>query len=236
MEWGWDGILPSDPTYSRTTASGPTTRQQHPGPRVLTEGYRRPTSPAAATELFRHAGASTTTDFRRPTPEPNSGHPSGDRLSYVFGRPVLGGEFSYRRLHRLSRGKPPIRSGSHATRSNTGPARSQAPAVGHDPANCLSPRRAGTYNRGVAEAAVEAQLHRSLRAELHAFVKVRQTAAADFGQHVPGVSATTLPPGDSTEFRAMPTVGLEYRYPFISVHSWGTPDHRADRPSHRAAE
>jgi LPS-assembly protein len=31
-----------------------------------------------------------------------------------------------------------------------------------------------------------------------------------------------IAPGDRTEFRAMPTVGLEYRYPFISVHAWGT--------------
>ena len=31
-----------------------------------------------------------------------------------------------------------------------------------------------------------------------------------------------ITPGDSTVLRAMPTVGLEYRYPFISVQSWGT--------------
>ena len=31
-----------------------------------------------------------------------------------------------------------------------------------------------------------------------------------------------LPTGDSTVGRVMPAVGLEYRYPFISVQSWGT--------------
>jgi LPS-assembly protein len=31
-----------------------------------------------------------------------------------------------------------------------------------------------------------------------------------------------ITPGGSTDFRTMPTVGLEYRYPFISVHAWGT--------------
>ena len=40
-------------------------------------------------------------------------------------------------------------------------------------------------------------------------------------ENQPGV-ANFITPGDHTEFRAMPTVGLEYRYPFISVHSWGT--------------
>ena len=37
----------------------------------------------------------------------------------------------------------------------------------------------------------------------------------------PGVS-NYFTPGDTTQFRAMPTVGLEYRYPFINVQSWGT--------------
>ena len=31
-----------------------------------------------------------------------------------------------------------------------------------------------------------------------------------------------IAPGDRTEFRAMPTAGVEYRYPFINVQSWGT--------------
>jgi LPS-assembly protein len=31
-----------------------------------------------------------------------------------------------------------------------------------------------------------------------------------------------MAPGETAEFRAMPAVGLNYRYPFISVHPWGT--------------
>ena len=37
----------------------------------------------------------------------------------------------------------------------------------------------------------------------------------------PGV-ANYLTPGDRTAFRVMPTVGVEYRYPFINIQSWGT--------------
>ncbi len=37
----------------------------------------------------------------------------------------------------------------------------------------------------------------------------------------PGVS-NYIDTGDSNLVRAMPTVGLEYRYPFINVQSWGT--------------
>ena len=40
-------------------------------------------------------------------------------------------------------------------------------------------------------------------------------------ENQPGVS-NYIAPGDRTEFRAMPTVGVEYRYPFINVQSWGT--------------
>jgi len=44
-----------------------------------------------------------------------------------------------------------------------------------------------------------------------------------------------MTPGDNTVLRAMPTVGLEYRYPFISIHAWA-PDDRADRAGYRATE
>ena len=37
----------------------------------------------------------------------------------------------------------------------------------------------------------------------------------------PGVS-NFLPVGDTQALRVMPTVGLEYRYPFINVQPWGT--------------
>jgi len=50
---------------------------------------------------------------------------------------------------------------------------------------------------------------------------MRVDTAALSVQNQPGV-ANYLPTGDSSLVRAMPTVGLEYRYPFINVQSWGT--------------
>jgi LPS-assembly protein len=38
----------------------------------------------------------------------------------------------------------------------------------------------------------------------------------------PSLANYGITPGDTNLVRAMPTVGLEYRYPFISVQSWGT--------------
>ena len=52
-------------------------------------------------------------------------------------------------------------------------------------------------------------------------MQVRADAAAMQINGDPGVS-NYIATGDSNLVRAMPTVGLEYRYPFISVQSWGT--------------
>ena len=51
----------------------------------------------------------------------------------------------------------------------------------------------------------------SVRADIAALSVKNETGVSNF-----------LPTGDSTVGRVMPTVGLEYRYPFISVQSWGT--------------
>jgi LPS-assembly protein len=50
---------------------------------------------------------------------------------------------------------------------------------------------------------------------------LRADAAAVSISNDPGVS-NYLPVGDQSLVRVMPTIGLEYRYPFISVQSWGT--------------
>ena len=50
---------------------------------------------------------------------------------------------------------------------------------------------------------------------------MRVDTAAVHVDNDPSVS-NYLTPGDSSLVRAMPTVGLEYRYPFISAQSWGT--------------
>jgi LPS-assembly protein len=53
------------------------------------------------------------------------------------------------------------------------------------------------------------------------FASVRADAGAMAIKAQSGVS-NFIDTGESNLVRAMPTIGLEYRYPFISVHSWGT--------------
>ena len=53
------------------------------------------------------------------------------------------------------------------------------------------------------------------------FASVRADAIDASISNQPGVS-NFLPVGDTQALRVMPTVGLEYRYPFINVQPWGT--------------
>jgi LPS-assembly protein len=53
------------------------------------------------------------------------------------------------------------------------------------------------------------------------FASVRADAASMQINNDPTV-ANFIQTGDSNLVRAMPTVGIEYKYPFISVQSWGT--------------
>jgi LPS-assembly protein len=79
----------------------------------------------------------------------------------------------------------------------------------------------GTYSRFSAEATWKRSLTDPYGQIFTPFVSVRADAAAMSIKSQIGVS-NYFTPGDSTEFRAMPTVGLEYRYPFINVQAWGT--------------
>ena len=75
-----------------------------------------------------------------------------------------------------------------------------------------------------------AHADRSVRAEVDAvrLDRARRHRGA-VGQDRRPASPTILPTGDSTVGRFMPAVGLEYRYPFISVQLMGHADDRADR-------
>src|SRR6201999_4340429 len=53
------------------------------------------------------------------------------------------------------------------------------------------------------------------------FASLRADAIDSSISNQPGVS-NFLPTGETQALRVMPTVGLEYRYPFINVQPWGT--------------
>ena len=89
------------------------------------------------------------------------------------------------------------------------------------PSQCLLRGVPGTYTR----ATVEAQWRKSFTDPIGQiwtpFAILRADAIDASISNQPGVS-NFLPVGDTQALRVMPTVGLEYRYPFINVQPWGS--------------
>ncbi len=143
--------------------------------------------------------------------------------SNVLNYPVFGGEFSYKvNFLNLSRNDAvfdPI-----TTTSNTSGLCSIAsadPAARSLPNGCLLRGVPGTYTRLTAEAEWRKSFTDPYGEIWTPFAIVRADAINASISNQPGVS-NYLPVGDTQAMRLMPTVGLEYRYPFINVQPWGT--------------
>jgi LPS-assembly protein len=142
--------------------------------------------------------------------------------SNVFNYPIFGGEVSYKtnfvNLTRNDAVFDPI-----TTMANTNGLCTMASAdpLARMPTQCLLRGMPGTYTR----LSVEAQWRRSFTDSIGEiwtpFAIMRADAINADISNQPGVS-NFLPVGDTQAMRLMPTVGLEYRYPFINVQPWGS--------------
>jgi LPS-assembly protein len=221
--WGWDGILPTDATFYQDYGLGSYQRNTNFLRWAPTEGIsqlylagRGDRSYFDARTIYYYGFSEADTQKQIPII-----HPVVDHL-YVFGQSVFGGELSYRsNLTSLSRSGAsfdPITTTAIALGLCAPTTADPAVKV---PANCLLRGIAGTYSRFSAEAQWKTSYTDPFGQIFTPFLQVRGDAAAMSINPDPGTS-NYLPPGDSTVFRFMPTVGLEYRYPFINVQSWGT--------------
>jgi LPS-assembly protein len=141
--------------------------------------------------------------------------------AYTFDQPVFNGELGYNvNFTSLSRQTVSYDAISlNAVNNNWC-------AINADPAqkvssNCLLRGFPGTYTRLSAEATWRSQYIDPLGQVITPFASLRADVAAVSVQSQVGV-ANYLTPGDSEMSRVMPTAGVEYRYPFISVEPWGT--------------
>jgi LPS-assembly protein len=221
--WGWDGILPTDPTYFQNYGLSTYQRGSNILVNGLTEGVsqlylvgRGDRSYFDMRAIYYYGFSEADTQGQIPRI-----HPVVD-YGYVFGQPVLGGELSYQtNLTSLSRSSPDFNPISPTAYANGLCALVTADPAAKMPANCLLRGVPGTYTRVSGEAQWKRSFTDSFGQVFTPFVMLRADAAAISVTNAPGV-ANYISPGDSAEFRVMPTVGLEYRYPFISVHPWGT--------------
>ena len=147
-------------------------------------------------------------------------HPVVD-YTYTIDHPVFGGEFGYNTnfisLTRQDANFDPITQSALGNGTCT---QTADPAV-INRSSCLLRGVPGTYSRFSAEAHWRHSITDPIGEVFTPFVSVRADAGALDVKSQPGVS-NFIDTGDSGLARAMPTVGLEYRYPFISVASWGT--------------
>jgi LPS-assembly protein len=221
--WGWDAIVPTDATYYQDYGIHTYQRSSNFLRWAPTEGIsqlylagRGDRSYFDLRSVYYYGFSEADVQNQIPII-----HPVLD-YSNVLGHPVFGGELSYRaNLTSLSRNNAsfdPITAFAIASGACT-PA-SADPAV-KAPANCLLRGIPGTYSRVSAEAQWKRSFTDPYGQVFTPFVGLRGDAIAASIHADPGVS-NYLKPGDSSEFRFMPTAGLEYRYPFINVQSWGT--------------
>jgi len=147
-------------------------------------------------------------------------HPVLD-YDYTFNHPIMGGELGYNiNFTSLTRNQAEF-DAINQTAANAGTCAQTADTAIINSGNCLLRGIPGTYSRFSAETQWRRSFTDSLGQVFTPFVSLRADAASMQINNDPGVS-NYIGTGDTNLVRAMPTVGLEYRYPFINVQSWGT--------------
>ena len=224
--WGWDGVLPSDKTFYQDYNLW-TYRQlqqaQSPFKNGATEGIsqfyiagRGDRSYFDTRSVYFYGFSEADSQRQLPVIYPVMDY------TYTFGSPILGGELKYNvNLTSLSRAQAaydPIITTAVAS-GLCGPL--SADPAARIPSNCLLRGVPGTYSRFSAETQWKRSFTDSFGQVFTPFASVRGDVAAFSIKSDPGVS-NYISTGDHSEMRVMPTVGLEYRYPFINVQTWGT--------------
>ncbi|HRF07420.1 MAG TPA: LPS-assembly protein LptD [Xanthobacteraceae bacterium] len=157
-------------------------------------------------------------------------HPVLD-YSYFVGKPILGGELSFKvNFASISRDQAeftPIQKLAIADYEKTSTSGAtdvtKCLAATATPANCFVRALPGDYTRLSAQMDWRRTITSDVTGILITpFARLR-TDIASYSINAGSNAAafTNLAPNDEL-VRAMPTVGFEARWPFISVHSWGT--------------
>ncbi len=148
-------------------------------------------------------------------------HPVID-YNYTFDRPVVGGELSYKvNFTSLTRNQADYDAINQNAFFTGACAPTADPAV-RTPSNCLLRGIPGTFTRFSAETQWRRSFTDRFGQVFTPFATLRADAASlQVHDNDPTVS-NFFDTGDSNLVRGMPTVGIEYRYPFINVQSWGT--------------
>jgi LPS-assembly protein len=219
--WGWDGVLMSDyfffsdyrlAQYKDTLGSFLSLPTEAISQLYLTGVGNRSYFDARTIYYLSYSGNQSQVPIVHPVID----------YSNVLNRNLLGGEFSYKtNFTSLSRDTAAFDPITILAANNGWCLPTSADPTVKMPTNCLLRGIPGTYTRATAEG----QWRRSFTDDWGQiwtpFASLRVDAIDASISNQPGVS-NFLPVGDTQALRVMPTVGLEYRYPFINVQPWGT--------------
>jgi LPS-assembly protein len=226
--WGWDGTLLSDRTFLQdynprlsrynANAANPIENATGLNDAAVSQLYldgKGNRSYFDARAIYYLGFSESDTQSQIPVI-----HPVVD-YNYVFDRPILGGELGYQiNFTSLTRNQADFDPITESALINGTCTQTANPAI-KTTANCLLRGVPGTYSRFSAETQWRRSITDSFGQVFTPFASLRVDAGAMQINNQPGVS-NFIDTGDTNLVRAMPTVGLEYRYPFINVQSWGT--------------
>jgi LPS-assembly protein len=222
--WGWDALLISDATFFQDYhITSLQARNPDPFGAALTEGTsqlwltgRGERSYFDARTMYFKGFSTSDVQGELPVILPVIDY------NRVFDQKVFGGEVSlvsnFTSLTRDSASFDAI--SANAVAGGLCTTLTADPAV-KIPANCLLRGMPGSYTRFTAEAQWKRQFTDPIGQVWRPFASVRADLATASVDNQVGV-ANYMETGTTNLARVMPTVGLEYRYPFIGVQSWGT--------------
>ena len=222
--WGYDALLISDATFFQDyRITSLQSRTPDPFGAALTEGTsqlwlagRGERSYFDARSMYFKGFSTSDVQGELPVILPVIDY------TRVFDQKVFGGEVSltsnFTSLTRDSASFDAI--SANAVNSALCTTMTADPAV-KIPANCLLRGIPGTYTRFTAEAQWRRQFTDPIGQVWTPFASLRTDVATASIDNQVGVS-NYIETGNTNVARVMPTVGVEYRYPFIGVQSWGT--------------
>ena len=221
--WGWDGVLMSDTAFFRDYNIGPFKNALNSFLLIPDTGLSQIYLTGVGNRSYfdariMHYLGYAVADNQSQIPIV---HPVID-YAKVLDRNFFGGEVSYKtNFTSLSRDTASFDPITPAAAMGGLCLPTSADPLARTRPNCLLRGVAGTYTRFSGEAQWRRSFTDPMGQIFTPFASIRADLinAEIFNQ--PGVSNYTST-GTSQTARIMPTVGLEYRYPFINVQPWGS--------------
>ncbi len=220
--WGWDALLVSDksflqdynPRLSQYRVTDPLQTGLAEGKSQLYLTGRGNRSYFDARSMYYLGFSESDVQAQIPVV-----HPVID-YDYTVDRPVVGGELGFKfNFTSLSRSQANFdavtKTAQLSGECNTADSRVK------NSSNCLLRGAPGTFSRFSAETHWKRSITDGLGQVFTPFASVRVDAGSMDVTNDASVG-NYVNTGRSDLVRAMPTVGLEYRFPFINVSSWGT--------------